>query len=98
MVITWGFHSRNSGSSPDIGISPLFKIQIVIWFNLSIVKRLRIQLKEQFDSVAQSVEHSNVNRAVGGSIPSRVAKEGGNSSRSIFLDVGNFNKSIMFLL
>lgn len=20
MVITWGFHSRNSGSSPDIGI------------------------------------------------------------------------------
>ena len=38
------FHSLDSGSSPDIGISPLFqkwsKIQIVIWFNLSIVKKV----------------------------------------------------------
>ena len=41
------FHSLDSGSSPDIGISPLFKIQIVIWFKLSIVERLRKQLKEQ---------------------------------------------------
>jgi hypothetical protein len=45
------FHSLDSGSSPDIGISPLLKkwskIQIVIWFNRFFVEKLMKQLEEQ---------------------------------------------------
>lgn len=67
------FHSLDSGSSPDIGISPLFqkwsKIQIVIWFNLSIVKKVEDTAQGAIVCVVQRPEHFAVNKKVAGSIP-----------------------------
>ena len=57
MVITWDFHSRNSGSSPDIGNR----------------RRGEDTAHGAFVSIAQTVERATVNRKATGSIPVRNA-------------------------
>lgn len=58
MVITWDFHSRNSGSSPDIGNRR---------------RGGEDTAHGAFVSIAQTVERATVNRKATGSIPVRNA-------------------------